>query len=164
MPERALLLDELRRAVLGDAWHGPAFGELLGDVTAAEAAARPVAGAHGVWEIVLHVTAWAGEVRRRLGGGVPSLPAEGDWPPVPAEGGGAEWERARRDVEAAHDALLDAVAAFPEERLGEAVTTERSASLGTGVTFAAMLHGVAQHLAYHGGQVALLKRALRPGA
>jgi len=33
--------------------------------------------------------------------------------------------------------------------------------LGSGVPFEVMLHGLAQHNAYHAGQIALLRRALR---
>lgn len=64
-------LDELRRSYHGDAWHGPALGEVLANATAAEAAQRPF-DVHGIWEITLHATAWIEEVTRRLGGGSPS--------------------------------------------------------------------------------------------
>jgi hypothetical protein len=37
-------------------------------------------------------------------------------------------------------------------------------SIASGVSYAAMLSGLAQHNAYHGGQIVLLKYALRRGA
>jgi hypothetical protein len=37
-------------------------------------------------------------------------------------------------------------------------------SIARGVSYAAMLSGLAQHNAYHGGQIVLLKYALRRGA
>jgi len=40
------------------------------------------------------------------------------------------------------------------------VRGEREAPLGTGTTFLVMLHGVAQHDAYHAGQMKLLRKAL----
>jgi hypothetical protein len=46
--------DQLRSAFTGNAWHGPAVRELLADVTAEKAAARPLSNAHSIWEIVLH--------------------------------------------------------------------------------------------------------------
>src|SRR5271169_5472946 len=58
LSEPARIADQLRRAFDGDAWHGPALLELLADVDAAAAAATPLADAHSIWELVLHVAAW----------------------------------------------------------------------------------------------------------
>jgi uncharacterized damage-inducible protein DinB len=136
---------------------------VLADVTAAEAAARPLPGAHTIWEIVLHMTGWMREVARRVRGGEPALPAQGDWPPAPAPDEEA-WRQAREDLAAAHRELLAALEGFPERRLDEPVGgAERDLPLGTGVPFHVMLFGLAQHDAYHTGQIALLKRGLRPG-
>ncbi len=153
---------EFRRALGGDAWHGPALLELVRDVDAAAAAAHPVAGLHSIWEIVLHLTGWVREVVRRLEGGRPQLPAVGDWPAVDAPEA-ARWEAAKADLATAHDELRRAFAAFPEDRLDERVGAARDATLGTGLTHAEMLSGLLQHDAYHGGQIALLKKALAAG-
>jgi hypothetical protein len=51
--ESALIADQLRRAFKGDAWHGPALLELLDDVDAATAAAKPLPDVHSIWELVL---------------------------------------------------------------------------------------------------------------
>ena len=149
----------VRRAYAGEAWHGPALAALLADVDAPTAAAHPLASAHSVWEIVLHVTAWTREVERRLAGGEPSLPAEGDWPAVVDEGESA-WLATRAALGAAQASLDRAIEAFPAERLGQRVGTSGDASLGTGVSHAGMLLGLAQHHAYHGGQIALLAKAV----
>ena len=55
MTEIERIEDQLRRSIEGDAWHGPALNELLKDVTAEEAAAKPIPHAHSIWEILLHV-------------------------------------------------------------------------------------------------------------
>ena len=155
------LADQVMLAHDGPAWHGAALAENLAGLTAAEAAAHPVAEAHSVWEIVLHTAAWAGEVRRRLEGGAPSEPAEGDWPEVgdPSE---RAWAAARERLRASHEALASAVRGFPDARWTAMVGEERNAPLGTGVTCAAMVSGQLQHDGYHGGQIGLLRRALRP--
>lgn len=153
-------LDELHRSFHGDAWHGPALGQILADVGAAEAAERPL-DAHSIWEITLHSTAWIEEVTRRLDGGVPSLPERGDWPAI-TEFTEEAWAEALASLGRAHAALQRSVESFPAERLSEIVgAATRDAPLGTGVAFGEMLHGLAQHNAYHGGQIALLKGALR---
>ena len=54
----------------GPMWHGPALAEVLEGVTAERAAARPIPGAHTIWEIVLHIIAWAEIARARLKGRV----------------------------------------------------------------------------------------------
>ena len=157
----AFLSDQVLLAHDGPAWHGAALAENLHGLTAPEAAARPVAGGHSIWEIVLHAAAWAGEVRRRLEGGRPSLPAEGDWPPV-TDASARAWTAAREHLRASHEALALAVGAFPQRRWSERVGGEPDAPLGTGVTYAAMVSGLLQHSGYHGGQIGLLRRALRP--
>ena len=43
---------------------------------AAEAASRPIPGAHSIWELVLHVAGWADVARARLTSGEPVVPAE----------------------------------------------------------------------------------------
>lgn len=157
--ERALIVDELRRAWDGDPWHGDPVGRILDGVTAEQAAARPLPGAHGVWEIVLHMTAWTREVTRRLRDRVAREPEDGDWPAVPASGGEGEWRAAVEALAGAHAELVAAAAEFPPAELEQVMGDARDRPLGAGVTYAVMLHGLAQHHAYHAGQIALLRRA-----
>lgn len=154
-----LIAGQIRMAYDGPAWHGPGLREILADVDATQAAARPVAGAHTIWELVVHMTAWTREVGRRLRGSDPALPPEGDWPAVDLVSD-ESWDAARTALADAHDLLARSVDAFPASKLATAVGAQRDAPLGTGVSFTEMLHGLVQHDAYHGGQVSLLKKAL----
>jgi uncharacterized damage-inducible protein DinB len=156
------LAEQVRLAHDGPAWHGPALSDNLEGLTAVQAASRPIPGAHSIWEIVLHMTAWGAEVRRRLGGADPREPEEGDWPEVGPVSEKA-WSDARDALRAAHETLVRAVLDFPTNRWQDRVGSEPSAPLGTGVTFAAMMSGLLQHDGYHGGQIGLLRRALNPG-
>jgi uncharacterized damage-inducible protein DinB len=106
------------------------------------------------------MTAWTDEVRLRLGGKAPSDPPQGDWPPVPTLSTAA-WRRDRAALTAAHEALEAAVRSLPARRLSQVVGTQREPALGTGMTYRAMISGLIQHHAYHGGQIALLRRAMR---
>jgi uncharacterized damage-inducible protein DinB len=160
MKETERIGDELRRADHGDPWHGWSLQRITEDVTAGEASARPIPGAHTICEIVLHVAAWRGEVRERLLGGLPGEPPDGDWP-SPARDEDAAWMAATARLATAHRELLGALARFPEARLDEIVGGQREPAVGTGVSYGVMLHGIAQHDAYHAGQIALLKKALR---
>ena len=153
------LRDELRRSLHGPAWHGPALLEALDDVSPREAQARPLAGAHSIAELAFHALAWMEEVTRRLDGTAPSLPARGDWP---SDDAALPLVESIRLLRQAGDTLDATLAALPPARLGAIVGgPQRDAPTGSGVTYAAMLHGLAQHNAYHGGQIAMLKKALR---
>jgi uncharacterized damage-inducible protein DinB len=89
MTEVERIVDQMRRSFYGKAWCGSALHEVLADVTAEEAAAKPIRDALSIWEMVLHLAAWKGEVRQRLAGERVRLPAEGDFPPMSATGGDA---------------------------------------------------------------------------
>jgi uncharacterized damage-inducible protein DinB len=157
MDETDRLARLFRETIAGKPWHGPSLESLLEGVDARAAAALPLDGAHSIWEIVLHLTAWTREVANRLEGKEPRPPAEGDWPETgPVDE--ATWNAARADLFSAHEALIEALASFPEARLDERVGGERDAPLGTGVSYREMILGVLQHDAYHAGQVALLKK------
>src|SRR5262245_31359123 len=158
MDEIDRIVDEVQRSFDGDPWHGPSIKRVLEGVTLTEAIRRPLP-AHTIWELVLHVTVWVEEVARRLQCSVPAEPPEGDWPPL-GEIGDSAWDTTMRRLAAAHAALVEAIRRFPESRLDEIVGEgERVAAIGNGVTFSVMLHGVAQHTAYHAGQMALLRKA-----
>lgn len=150
---------QIRMAYGGQPWHGPGLREILADVSAVQAASRPLAGAHTIWELVVHMTAWTCEVGRRLAGSEPAVPPEGDWPTV-GQVTDEAWDAARAALGDAHHTLAASVERFPAARLTAAVGVQRDAPLGTGVSFAEMLYGLAQHDAYHGGQISLLKKAL----
>src|SRR5690242_747194 len=66
MSEIESVVEELKCAFDGEAWHGPALMEILQGVDAKTAAAKPVSGAHSIWELVLHVAAWERAIRTRM--------------------------------------------------------------------------------------------------
>jgi uncharacterized damage-inducible protein DinB len=156
------LQDSVAATLSGDPWYGPSPQSLLEDLTPEEAGAHPVAGGHSILEIVLHVSAWLSEVAARLQGKAPSDPAAGDWPSLQGDTSD-RWAAARARIAASQAEVAAALEAFPPSRKDERVGGERDAALGTGLSFEAMILGVAEHNAYHAGQVALLKRALREG-
>ena len=153
MSEATRIDDQLRRAFSGDAWHGDSLSEILEGVTPAQAAARPMANAHTIWELVLHIAAWDGAVFRRLGGATVELSDEENFPPV-TDTGLAAWHKTLADLRLSHEDLIAAVAALPDYRLDEPVPGKE----GAHYNFYYMLQGVVQHELYHAGQIALLKK------
>jgi uncharacterized damage-inducible protein DinB len=150
--EPALIADQLRRAFEGDAWHGPALLQLLQDVDAATAAAKPLHDVHSIWELVLHVAAWDAAACRRLAGEKFQPTGAANFPLVPKPTRAA-WRKAVSQAKHTHDVLVKTVGALPESRLRERVP-------GKKYDFCHMLHGVAQHELYHAGQIAVLKKLL----
>ena len=149
--EAARIADQLRRAFDGSAWHGPALLELLEDVDAATAAAKPLTNVHSIWELLLHVAAWDGAACRRLSGKKAQLKGKQNFPPVPASTEAA-WREAVAGAKRTHDALVQTVAALSDDRLRDRVP-------GKPYDFGHMVLGVAQHELYHAGQIAILKKA-----
>src|SRR3954470_16083489 len=145
------LADQLERAFRGGAWHGPAVAETLAGLDADAAAARPLPGAHSIWEVVHHLTVWNDAPRRRLDGeGMQNLPTERDWPPVGDVSAGA-WQAAITSLEESHAALHARVLELTDAQLDDAVA-------GSDPTVRGMLFGVLQHNAYHAGQIALQRK------
>jgi uncharacterized damage-inducible protein DinB len=157
MNEIFRIVDQLEREHAGDPWHGSPLSAILDGVTAEEAAARPLPGAHTIWELVLHMTGWKSEVRRRLSGAPAGDPEAGDWPAV-GEATPERWAQARENLELAHRLLVSAVKEFPEADLYVPANDTRNRELGIGVTYYELLHGIVQHDVYHAGQIAILKR------
>jgi uncharacterized damage-inducible protein DinB len=158
--EISRIIDQFEREFEGDPWHGSPLSSILAGVSHVQAAATPIAGAHSIWELVLHLAAWKNEVRRRLSGAPAAEPQEGDWPKV-GETTAERWHAALEHLEVSHRLLISAVRDFPEQDLYIPSHDLRDREQGTGVTYYEMLHGLVQHDVYHSGQIALLRKASR---
>jgi uncharacterized damage-inducible protein DinB len=149
--EPARLANRIKRTVTGPMWHGPSLAEVLDGVTHEQASARPLPGAHTIWEIVLHVAAWAEISGARLRGErIADPPKEEDWPP-PGASTEAEWTAAKERLLESHRTLAHDV-----RHLDDAAIAAKLAGLE--YTVSNLLHGVIEHGTYHGGQIALLKK------
>lgn len=134
-------------------WHGPALVDLVTGVTAQQAAARAIPGAHTIWELVLHLTAWTEIARERLVGSAKADPTpEEDWPPV-GETSAEAWRAAVERLKEAHRELAADVAKLSDSDLIGRVPGKDHSVL-------VMFHGIIEHDAYHGGQIALLKKVV----
>jgi uncharacterized damage-inducible protein DinB len=150
MSEIARLVEQLKQAHDGEAWHGPSVGEALGGVDAAGAARRPIGAAHSIWEIVHHVRAIDAQVLAHVTR--EPAPDGADWPDR-AETGERPWRAALEGLQATQRALRDAVSRLPEGRLHEPIP-------GKDHSYWHELLGILHHDLYHAGQIALLKKGL----
>jgi len=143
MRENYRIMDQLRRAVYGDAWHGDALFEVLQGVSAPEATVKVGGVGHSIEEMTLHVAAWLEAAERRIGGDPAILLGEADWPV------GGDWDGAKERARLAAERLLDMV---EHADLDAAVP-------GKAYDNYHLLHGVIQHTLYHAGQIAVQKRS-----
>lgn len=169
MSELSQLLALIDEAFDRRSWHGTTLSGSLRGLDVATASARPAAGRHNIWELIVHAAYWKYTVRRRLEGGKRgSFALEGsNWfvrpsaAPASARDGrrAARLEQSRalaqdiRLLVAEHKALRTAVS-----RLSDAALREPA---GQG-SKAFLIRGIAAHDLYHAGQIQLLKR-LVPG-
>ncbi|HEY1676517.1 MAG TPA: DinB family protein [Candidatus Sulfotelmatobacter sp.] len=149
--EASLIADQLHRAFYGTAWHGPSVLELLKDVDATTAAAKPIASVHSMWELLLHIEVWDRAAMVRLGGDKCQPTGTDNFPEPPARTAATAWKKAIKKARQTHDALVRQVAVLSEERL-------RTRCPGKRYDLYHLLHGVVQHELYHAGQIAILKK------
>jgi len=148
-----LLLDTLDEAFDHKSWHGTNLRGSVRGLSARDAAWRPRAGRHNVWETVVHAAYWKYVARRRLlGEKRGSFPLKGsNWFERPASKTDlqAQWESDVALLVATHRSLRDAVARLTPGDL------DRPAG---NVSAPALVRGIAAHDLYHAGQIQLLKR------
>jgi uncharacterized damage-inducible protein DinB len=148
--------DQYCRAFEGEAWHGPSVLALLQDVTAEQAAAHPIPGAHSIWELTLHIAAWERACKRRLAGDPAQLTDDEDWQPL-TDISAAAWENTKQQLIDNHRELLHAITNVSESTLNEPIITDPNTTYSSVYV---TLHGGVQHDLYHAGQIAMLKKAL----
>jgi uncharacterized damage-inducible protein DinB len=153
MTEIERIENQLKRSLEGEAWHGPSVEELLVDVTAEQAAAKPVPSVHSIWEIVLHIINDQRLVCERLQGKPTVLPAEEDWQPI-TDQSAAAWTSTKRELREINQRLRQAVRLLDERVLEDPIVEGFSSIYVT-------LHGTVQHSLYHAGQIAVLKKAFQ---
>jgi uncharacterized damage-inducible protein DinB len=152
MREADRIVEQMRLAFEGGAWHGPAVLEVLRDVDAFKASAHPISDAHSIWELVLHLSATQAILIRRVRGEDAGLSEADFWEPVP-QPTEDNWRAAVDLLTDQERTLRAAVATFPDHKLDQKL-------MPSGTTTAyANFHGHIQHNLYHAGQLALLRKA-----
>jgi uncharacterized damage-inducible protein DinB len=151
MSQVDLAVEQIKLAFEGEPWHGPALMDILTGIDASKAAAYPIKTAHSIWELVLHIAAWENVIIRRLHGEALQLSDAENFGHI-EQVNETNWKQAVETLRHTHAQLIDEVAALSEARLKERVP-------GKPYDILFMLWGAVQHVAYHGGQIALLKKA-----
>ena len=154
MKASELLLDVLEEGYSKKAWHGPNLKQALKGLTAKEAAWRPAAGRHNVWEEALHAAYWKYDVRRILEGGKRgSFVLKGSnffARPEKGQMTEAAWKADKGILEKEHRRLREAV--------------KNRVKRGREKKVARLIYGAAFHDIYHAGQIRLLRRLMEARA
>ena len=141
-----MLLELLDEAFDKKSWHGPNLRGSIRGVTARQAAWRPAAGRHNIWELTLHAAYWKYTVRRRITNerrGSFVLPGSNFFE-RPVDGAATEtaW---RADID---------ILVAEHRRLREVIAKLSAPSRAQ----AHVIRGIAAHDLYHSGQIRLLRR------
>jgi len=148
------LLDEAYKRA---AWHGPNLGGSIRGLTASEAAWRPKAGRHNIWEIVVHAAYWKYRVRRQLlGEKSGSFSVQGsNWFVRPVGLSERSWRADVVLLDQEHQRLRAAVSELGPEDLDRSARTSKT-------LVRRLVTGIALHDVYHAGQIQLIKKLLKP--
>jgi uncharacterized damage-inducible protein DinB len=153
MSEIKRVLDQLKRAFEGEAWHGPSVREVLKNVNAEKAAAHPLPAAHSIWEITQHIAAWQHYVCKRIGGEQFEATPEQDWP-IAASKDEKAWGETLQNLEDGYRKLMAAIGRLKDSDLDNTYVP------GKPYTVYFMIHGTIQHNLFHAGQIAMLKKGV----
>jgi uncharacterized damage-inducible protein DinB len=147
------LLSLLDEAYNRQSWHGTNLRGSIRGLSAKQAAWRPGARRHNVWEIVVHAAYWKYAVWRRLAGAERgSFPLKGsNWFPRPDEASERAWRADIALLEKMHRSLRETAARLSARDLS-------NRPKGSKITNGYLLRGIAAHDLYHAGQIQLLKK------
>lgn len=134
-------------------WHGTNLMGSIRRLTASQAAWRPAANRHNIWEIVLHAAYWKYAVRRRLlGEKRGSFPIKGsNWFIRPEQISDKSWREDIKLLDEMHESMRETIKNLKTKDL-------EKIPLGSKVNNLSIITGIALHDVYHAGQIQLLKR------
>ena len=150
-----LILENVQPRAGRGSWHGgPTAAGALRGVSAEQAAWTPARGRKSIWQLALHIAYWKYAVRRRLEGGAESRFARtpANWPRVPSPADARAWSQDVALLRREHELLVNVISAVPLSRYGVPFPHGKRWTMGE------MILGIAQHDAYHTGQIQLVKR------
>lgn len=134
-------------------WHGTNLRGSIRGVTPKQAAWRPGANRHNIWELVVHAAYWKYVAWRRLTSAKRgSFPLHGsNWMTRPQQMTAKAWQDDIELLGEMHRTLRAAVAAVRPAELARKPK-------GSKVSNLALITGIAAHDLYHAGQIQLIKR------
>ena len=154
MTEAQRIADLLKKSIDGEAWHGPSVFDALEDITAEQAASHPIESAHSIWEIAGHIAVWMEfPLARVRGTAADELSPSENFPTAPSRPNENAWEALKARIHRAAEAWYTELEKYNDDALN-------APREGKYPSVAEVMYGVVQHNAYHGGQIAVLKKGV----
>jgi uncharacterized damage-inducible protein DinB len=152
-PQSKRLRPYFKKTIGSNPWHGPGVAQLLRNVRAGDAIAKPIPGSHSIWELVLHMTTWKAGPLRWIGGSKKAVGKAENFPKI-TDASERAWKAAVAKLKATQKEWDAMLAGAADDELDVPASPSRK------FTRYDLYIGVLQHDAYHAGQIAVLKRAL----
>ena len=134
-------------------WGNPGLTKILKGVGRNEATWKPAQNVHSIWDEVNHIAYWSRFTLDYLEDR--AKPTKQAWPA--GRGGAPGWRRAVNKASRLHASLVRRVASLDDAALAARFGITRR----TRYTTAQLILGCASHIAYHVGQIAVLRRLYR---
>jgi hypothetical protein len=134
----------------GNPWIDVTFHEHLSRINAHQAVQR-LQDSNSVWQIVNHVIYWHQRVQRYMHNEAPEQ--DGDLPDfyMPENHGEENWQATKHRLQHSFEQMTASIRKFPEQELFDTFPgTEKKAIY--------FMQGIAEHAAYHLGQIVLLHK------
>ena len=151
------LHQQFSNAFHGQPWHGMSSMEIIESSDPQKVFSHWIPNAHSIAELVLHLTVWTEEAIDRLRGLEAKTPDRGDWPAV-TETTVQSWQRMVEEFRSAHEKLMMMIENFNPADWDIRTIDHREDSDDLADNYAELVNGIIQHLAYHSGQISLLKK------
>lgn len=146
------LVHELRSLYKGKPWLDVTLEGSIKNISAKDAASRPIQNGNSIWTIVNHLVFWHCAVTGRLMNPDKIFVAEGkDFLPI-ADVTEAAWQKTNENLQTSLEETARAILNFDEKKWDEVCP-------GKQTTFYENAIGIIEHDAYHLGQIVLLKKA-----
>jgi uncharacterized damage-inducible protein DinB len=151
MGEKQRILKMLSDLYDGSPWTDLSILGVVGDLTAAQASAKPIAQMHSVWEYLNHIIYWRTVIARILSGQAGRQDGDAaDFEQIPDTSETA-WRETLSRLERCQETLVGVVSKVCDGKL-DAFDQNFKA------TYYELIQGVVQHDAYHLGQAMIVKK------
>jgi uncharacterized damage-inducible protein DinB len=151
------LVNEFTYSFRGKPWHGKNALEIIEASDPEKVFVHWIPNAHSIAELVSHLSGWTREVLERLNGQGAKEPLRGDWPEI-AETSHDAWKKIVEEFRSAHQSLEEHITSMDSNDWERLAIDDRDDFEKSTCSYAEMVNGIVQHLAYHAGQISLLQK------
>lgn len=136
----------------GNPWSYIKLSDILKDITADQAAKKPLQNANNIWQLVQHCLGWRENVLRKLKGEDFQSP-EDNYLSVPADVSEDAWKKLMTLLAKNENDWQEYLQNLDDKKLNEGYKPSKNE-----FTVYEVIHGLLHHDNYHFGQIVMLKK------